>query len=212
MTSPQRIKCATTVVLQDITDSLLDFRSLSKDETYYKISTLPTDFIRQVCSQFDSDIWKYLAIPEQKIPAAFMTVKAIVEPKVSNSNKAIKAAGYIINPWMASAKEQLLDSNEQKASKLVANNATAMALTIFEELHRSGVSQDDIEKSVFNFHSSYTEANKLKTKKLELIEDSIALLILKENAKDYAQDSFEEVSERAKDAAVKAKGIFKGFF
>ena len=113
---------------------------------------------------------------------------------------------------MASAKEQLLDSNEQKASKLVANNATAMALTIFEELHRSGVSQDDIEKSVFNFHSSYTEANKLKTKKLELIEDSIALLILKENAKDYAQDSFEEVSERAKDAAVKAKGIFKGFF
>ncbi len=203
------IKTSTFVALRNIASYQLSDSRLSSDEAYFELATLPTSFVKSICDSQNSDIWKHIAIPESKLPLAFMTIKAIVEKEDSQVQSAVKFASFIASPMMAKAKEELMDSNEDKAAKFIAHNGRSIALPIFEELIRQGADLQEIKSAIYSFYFASFDIENPKKKDISAFEDQCETQDLKDAAKKFAKEGLDEATKVAKELSGKAKGFFK---
>lgn len=205
------IQSSTYVVLRNVAHHLLESRGVSKDEAYFRLVTLPTDFIKSICEDHSLDIWKHLAIPEEKIPLSYMAIKAIVEKEDTQIQSVMKFASFISNPLISKAKDELMDSNEDKAVKLVALNGRSSALSIYEELALRGVTLEKIKDSIYKFYFGAIGIENPKNRDIKGLMQECETQEFKDSAKRLAKEGLGEVSKVAKDLSKKAKGFFKDF-
>jgi hypothetical protein len=207
----QYIRDLSYITIRNLTLKTLNSTSLSEEEAYFNLATLPTKFVKYVCDCQNEDIWKHIAIPEEKIPLAYMTIKAIVERQPSNVAAAINFVGHVSHPLLSVIKDKMIDTNEDKAAKFLAVNGVDIALPVFSELYNRNISLDDLCNSIYDFY--FRELGfKPRQKHLEELDSQIQLHLFKASANDMAKDGINQAAEAAKKLSGQAKGLFRSIF
>lgn len=218
--NPDKVKFTAKQIIRDLCLNEAN-SALHIEDRVFNMVTLPTRFIKFVCEKFDTDVWKVMAIRNEQIPPVYMSVKAILDYEESSTKKAVKAVGFLVNPYLAQAKSTLQNSNEEKAAKFISNHGIEIITVIYGELYNQGVSLEDLHEASIEF---YLESGK-NQKHLKTLEESADLLRMTDTIKDKTKEKIsqaaekvmdkefhQDVIEQVDDVKNKAKGFMKSLF
>lgn len=147
--NPDTVRLTAKQVIRELAVAEANRKTTINDRVF-NMATLPTQMIKFVSEKFGSDVWKVMAIRNEQIPPVFVSIKAIMEYRDSNTKKAIKTAGFLLNPYLAQTKATFTASNEEKAAKFVSNHGIEIITVIYGELYNQGISLEQLQQATID--------------------------------------------------------------